>query len=254
MMMAQQMVVMQESEAQQPVFNAGQQVEGRFSVDTQTIREQTAGSKSLYIVNWSVSSGNFIDESKRLDDKRREVTYTFPEDVRQKIQACRERYLSPIRDMTLDYHKKLHICGEDSREEIQKLIDKCDVDIKKIHPRLRAEVQFFPLDMKDIFKGTLYAAINDSIKKNVYQSVFLKINKIISKPTWGKKEMPEKTKDSLRSLLMHLDQINVTRDKDITKQIEVFREQIEKEDLVNLAKTLKDEIDVNKSRWSAIEL
>lgn len=210
--------------------------------------------KQLWIVGTKISSANFIEANEVLNSKQRKITYKFEEDFRKTISATRERAKQPIRDCCLNFHG-IYICSDEAREFIEGICAGADVEMKALHPSLGARAYFAPLDLDEAFKGSLYLEIAESIKGTVFKTTFDRLEKILQRyPQGSEKALPVKTKESLQKMLDHLRKINVTQDKDIDEQIQKFKDQIEKEELSELASSLKAELKKSGTRWGNIEL
>jgi len=120
-------------------------------------------------------------------------------------------------------------------------------------PKLGAQAKFLPLDLNQIFKGSLYGQITDSIKYQVYSGMFARMETMLKRTEEGK-ELPERSRNALIKVIESMRSINVTKDENIYKQLDAFKAQIEKGELKEVAASLKAELDAGKSRWAAIEL
>jgi hypothetical protein len=126
-------------------------------------------------------------------------------------------------------------------------------DVLKRTPMLGATVVFIPLDFNQIFKGSLYGQISDSIKYQVYSNLFTRMETMLKRTTEGK-EVPERSKEALLKMISTLRTVNVTKDGDIEGKLNEIKAAIESGDLKTVTASLKAELDAGKSRWAAIEL
>ncbi|MFA5136975.1 MAG: hypothetical protein WC489_06340 [Patescibacteria group bacterium] len=142
---------------------------------------------------------------------------------------------------------------EPDEKALTMLVDIKRDEIKDVVASLHADVMFIPLDFQQIFKGSLYAQIGDAINYQVYSGLFTRMEKMLKRTEEGK-DLPERSRKALIRMVDNLKNINVTGDEDIEKKLEEFKAQIERGEIKELAESLKNELDANKSRWEAIEL
>ncbi len=202
----------------------------------------------LYICEVVMSSGNFIEDSEDLDEFRRETTYTFDKETRQKIQKTRQRYKGPLYASTVAFHK-LHICGEDQMTPIAANIQKADAELKQISDQLEASVTFWPLQTDEIVKGELYQAVVGAIKYRVFKDVFERLSEILERD----KGLPARSKAALLAMCSQLEKLNLVNDGDITRHISEIRSRIESESIEPLRDILRGYLSSMSQRYAVLE-
>lgn len=205
----------------------------------------------LFIVKAGMSSGNFIDESKDLDEKRRELTYKFEKVKRKKIQACRMRFKDPIYKKCLKFHS-MYVTNEAGKEMIEKTLLEADSALKEIDPSLKATPKFIPLDVNEMVKGGLYNNLIDAIKGQVFQKTFDKIEKQLKKKDTGK--MTDRTKAALLHMVDQCRNLNVINDKDIAATIDAIQKKIETETFKPLRDEMAEHLTRSRDRFDAVEI
>jgi len=205
---------------------------------------------NLYIVQTRLSSSNRILYSSEISDQVQEITFKFTKDVRRKISAIRGRFLSPIYHETADVYG-LRICREGQRGKIIDNINIANRQFKGIDPTLGAEVIFIPLDLNQVaWGGELYEQFRLAIKGQIYKEVMDRVKKIATRPG----ALPTRSKNSLLKILDRMDTINVIDDQEITDQIKLIREMVEKELLFPLQEQLEKDMFTLTNRGANLEL
>jgi len=204
---------------------------------------------NLYIVQTRLSSSNRILYSSEISDQVQEITFKFTKDVRRKISAIRGRFLSPIYHETADVYG-LRICREGQRGKIIDNINVANRQFKGIDGSLSAEVVFIPLDLEAVWGGELYEQFRLAIKGQIYKEVMDRVKKIATRPG----ALPTRSKNSLLKILDRMNLINVIDDQEITDQIKMIREMVEKELLFPLQEQLEKDMFALTNRGANLEL
>lgn len=214
--------------------------------------------KSLYVVTKFVSSPNQLANSIEIDEYNKNLTFRFDKKTRQAISRIRMRFMSPIYQNTLEFHK-LHICNEEQAKFIESKFREADAEMKKIHESLVAQVQFFPLDMDEMRRGGLYRGVVNAVKCRVYKDTFDKMENFLSN---RKDKLPKKSKVAMMRMVDNLRAINIIDDEEIDKQLDDIERQINDESIIDLRDDMFDrwhaveaEIEAaTKGRWNALEI
>jgi len=215
--------------------------------------------KALYIVTTAVSSPNQVLNSENIREKNQKLlTYKFDEETRQAISRVRMRTMSPIYQNTLEFHS-LHICNEEQGKFIARKFVEADEEMKKIHPSLKAEVEFFPLNMDEMRRAGLYMGIVNAIKYRVYKDTFDRMEDFLSN---RKDKLPERSKQAMMRMVDNLRAVNIVDDEEIDKHLNEIEQQINDETIIDLRddmftqwKSVEAEIEAStKGRWNALEI
>lgn len=213
--------------------------------------EGAEGMEQLYVISTRVSSEFKIEKSEVLSDKEKKITWLYEKEMRNKIHSVRAMVYGPRERYSLNFYK-LRLVNDDGKKALAEAYATANEELKKIDPTLKAEIEFLPLDLSMIAKGNLYEQIIGSIKYQVFNKVFLRIERLTA--DGGKDKLPENTKKSLRSLVEHCRNLNVTRDQEIDTQIEKIAKMIEEEALIPLRDDLQNVLKSGEGRFYAIEV
>lgn len=206
--------------------------------------------EQLYVVQTNTSSENKVDESEELNDKQRKITYLFEKEKRNLIHRERANVGYVTKSNSVRFYS-LVLTNEAGKEQILKAYKETDQAMKEIDPILKAEVNFLPLDLNQIAKGNVYEQILGSIKFQVFNKVFKRVDDLVSKE---KDKLPETTKKSLKNLIDQCRALNVVKDQDIENQIDKIAKQIETESLVPLRNSLQEALKTGEGRFYALEV
>lgn len=213
--------------------------------------EGAEGMEQLYVISTRVSSEFKIEKSEVLSDKEKKITWLYEKEMRNKIHSVRAMVYGPRERYSLNFYK-LRLVNDDGKKALAEAYATANEELKKIDPTLKAEIEFLPLDLSMIAKGNLYEQIIGSIKYQVFSKVFQRIEKLTA--DGGKDKLPENTKKSLRNLVEHCRNLNVTRDQEIDSQIEKISKMIEEEALIPLRDDLQNVLKSGEGRFYAIEV
>jgi hypothetical protein len=213
--------------------------------------EGAEGMEQLYVISTRVSSEFKIEKSEVLSDKEKKITWLYEKEMRNKIHSVRAMVYGPRERYSLNFYK-LRLVNDDGKKALAEAYATANEELKKIDPSLKAEIEFLPLDLSMIAKGNLYEQIIGSIKYQVFSKVFQRIEKLTA--DGGKDKLPENTKKSLRNLVEHCRNLNVTRDQEIDSQIEKISKMIEEEALIPLRDDLQNVLKSGEGRFYAIEV
>jgi len=213
--------------------------------------EGAEGMEQLYVISTRVSSEFKIEKSEVLSDKEKKITWLYEKEMRNKIHSVRAMVYGPRERYSLNFYK-LRLVNDDGKKALAEAYATANEELKKIDPSLKAEIEFLPLDLSMIAKGNLYEQIIGSIKYQVFSKVFQRIEKLTA--DGGKDKLPENTKKSLRNLVEHCRNLNVTRDQEIDSQIEKISKMIEEEALIPLRDDLQKVLKSGDGRFYAIEV
>lgn len=213
--------------------------------------EGAEGMEQLYVISTRVSSEFKIEKSEVLSDKEKKITWLYEKEMRNKIHSVRAMVYGPRERYSLNFYK-LRLVNDDGKKALVEAYATANEELKKIDPSLKAEIEFLPLDLSMIAKGNLYEQIIGSIKYQVFSKVFQRIEKLTA--DGGKDKLPENTKKSLRNLVEHCRNLNVTRDQEIDSQIEKISKMIEEEALIPLRDDLQNVLKSGEGRFYAIEV
>ncbi len=215
--------------------------------------------EKIFIVQVRMSSPNHTERgSEEVSEKVSMIFYTFPKEVRQQIQACRQRYKGPIYKETIAYPPKtsdasfsrLYLCNEQQKATIEQRILEADAALKEINEILGAKADFLPLDASEIGRGALYEQIADSIKYKVLDQAFKKLESVVLDENTV---LTPRTKARLRSMTDQLAALNILEDEDVAAKIASIRQKIEDEAIMPLKGELADDLKVLKGRFHALE-
>jgi hypothetical protein len=187
----------------------------------------------VYIVAIESSSPNHQESSKDLTDTTREIEFTFPKEMRDRIAAVRMQAAKPMYNCTLKFGKN-YIAREDQLGDLRKAAGEGDRKMREIDNRLHCQLVMFPIDMDEVRQGETYQMVLNAIRYNVYNTVFARLAETLA----SKKGMTDATRRSLLKMVENLRAINVLEDKDIELQLDAFKARIES----SMLKELQDEI------------
>ena len=201
----------------------------------------------IYIVKFVTATENRIVGREELDDKRVELEYLFDKETRRKIASIRVAARNRIYQKALDFYG-LRLIKPEHMDEISKIADEADRKLREVHETLYARVIFIPIDESAARKGELYQEIIDAIRYHVYQVAFEKLKDV------NLQHLHKRTKAALLRMCDRLQAINVLNDPDIDSKIQEIKEKIMSEDIEELSKEIKAELDVLKSRFAHLEI
>lgn len=204
----------------------------------------------LFIIKTSMASPNYIAGSRFLDEEKmkKELTYKFQLDMRQAIQATRMRFKGPIYSGCLDFYG-LRVCNQDQKESIEASIKEADAAFKAIHPELKADVMFIPLDMGEIAKGGLYSNLLGAINTQLNTKVVKRLESVLNR----KKDLTPRTKKSLLGMIDQIREINVLGDEGVNARLDEMKAKIDEGALEGLVEDINTEMAKMEGRWGAVE-
>lgn len=204
----------------------------------------------LFIVKTSMASPNYIAGSRFLDEEKmkKELTYKFQLEMRQAIQATRMRFKGPIYSGCLDFYG-LRVCNQNQREAIEASIKEADTAFKGIHPELKADVMFIPLDMGEIAKGGLYSNLLGAINTQLNTKVVKRLESVLNR----KKDLTPRTKKSLLGMIDQIREINVLGDEGVNARLDEMKAKIDEGALEGLVEDINAEMAKMEGRWGAVE-
>ena len=209
------------------------------------------GMEQLYVISTRVSSEFKIERSEELSDREKKITWLYEKEKRNNIHKIRASIYGPRERYSLDFYK-LRLVNDEGKKALKEAYAKANEELKEIDPSLKAEIEFLPLDISQIARGNLYEQIIGSIKYQVFSKVFQRIDGLTR--DGGKDNLPEKTKKSLKNLVDHCRNLNITRDEEIDIQIEKIAKMIEEESLIPLRDDLQKMLKSGEGRFYAIEV
>ncbi|NCB43760.1 MAG: hypothetical protein EOM59_14255 [Clostridia bacterium] len=207
--------------------------------------------EQLYVISTRVSSEFKIEKSEVLSDKEKKITWLYEKEMRNKIHSIRAMVYGPRERYSLNFYK-LRLVNDEGKTALKEAYSKVNLELKEIDPSLKAEIEFMPLDISMIAKGNLYEQIIGSIKYQVFSKIFQRIDSLTR--DGGKDNLPANTKKSLKNLVEHCRNLNVTRDEDIDLQIEKIAKMIEEEALIPLRDDLQKMLKSGEGRFYALEV
>lgn len=205
----------------------------------------------VFVVQTEFASPNRIDDSKEITDMRRQIDFTYPKEIRNRIGAIREMYMKQIRNSTVDFppHHKLplRLCNEAQREDIRGIVQKADKEFQKLDKALHAEVIFLELNIHDVKRGELYGQVNAAIRYRIISEVIEKIGEKVG-------QLPEKSRQAMFNLIDRMRIINILGDKEIESQLNTIRDKIMTQDIETVKSELFKDLSFTKSRMAYVNL
>ncbi|MDD5454036.1 MAG: hypothetical protein PHW62_00850 [Candidatus Ratteibacteria bacterium] len=226
------------------------QAETQARTDTQEKPAEQSAVR-VFVVQTQYASPNRIDSSQELSDMKREIDFTYPKNVRNKISAIREKHMGQIRDKTVDFPPEfknpLHLCNESQKKEIREITASAETDFQKLAKNLHAEVIFLELNIHDVQRGELYGQVISAIR---YKIMYELIEKIGEKAG----QLPDKSKNAMLNLIERLKSVNVLNDPEVDLQLKTIREKILTDDIAAVKAELTKDLSFTKQRMAYINL
>jgi hypothetical protein len=205
----------------------------------------------VYVVQTEFPSPNRIDDSKEITEMRRQIDFTYPKEIRNKISAIREMYMKQIRDSTVNFppHHKLplRLCNEDQKNDILELVQKAHREFQALDKSLIAEIIFLELNIHDVERGELYGQVNAAIRYRIISEVIEKIGEKVG-------QLPDKSKQAMINLIERMRVVNILGDKEIESQLDMIRDKIMTEDIETVKSELFKDLSFTKSRMAYVNL
>lgn len=204
--------------------------------------------RSIYIIRLRMSSPEWIESTKKIDERNVQTTYHFIESVRREILKIRGKYRYRVYNprSVLDFYG-LYITDGDELPAIKQEVEAADKELKKIDQRLYASIQLIPLDMKAIKGGELYREILDAIH---YQIINRVLKRIIKMPVGI---LNPRTKKALENMLDEMQALNLFNDEEIDVKIKEIKQRLNY-NIEVLRDDLIREIETYRTRASMMEI
>ncbi len=205
----------------------------------------------VFVVQTQYASPNRIDGSTELSEMKREIDFTYPKLVRNKIGAIREWHMKQIRDKTVDFppdfDKPLHLCNESQKKEIRDLTINAEKEFQELSTDLHAEVIFLELNIHDVQRGELYGQVIAAIRFKIMYEIIQKIGEKAG-------QLPDKSKNAMLNLIERLKYVNVLNDPEVELQLAAIKEKILTDDIAAVKADLVKDLSFTKSRMAYVSL
>ncbi len=205
----------------------------------------------VFVVQTQYASPNRIDGSTELSDMKREIDFTYPKLVRNKISAIRESHMKQIRDMTVDFppdfKNPLHLCNESQKKEIRALTASAEKEFQELAKDLHADVIFLELNIHDIQRGELYGQVIAAIRYKIMYEIIQRIGEKAG-------QLPDKSKNAMLNLIERLKYVNVLNDPEVELQLKSIKEKILTDDIAAVKAELVKDLSFTKSRMAYVNL
>lgn len=195
----------------------------------------------IYVVNFSMDSGNKQLSSADQDEYTRMIHYRFGKKERAAINRLRGRYRQPALAKAVCFHG-IYLCTDELVADLQEAAQRADAELKQIHPQLSARVHLVPIDVDQVHKGELYGEIMATIRSQIMNEVLSKIDTILEKG-YAPGQLPPKTRKMMLNLVERLRLINIMRDEKLDAELDRIHQHIVDETYTELRESLSDDIE-----------
>jgi hypothetical protein len=199
----------------------------------------TAEDRTIYIVDISMGSG-FQGHGEDLDEYRREITYKFGKDKRNRIGAVRQTVNVAVQGTCMKFYKT-RFTNANGKATLEAACTSADREMKAIDTHLHVTPMFYEVKVSSLSAGNMFDEMKNQLSVQVHQKVLSRIKAVLDnnkREDGTYKPVTGKTRTALLSMLEKVEEINILNDPDVTARLTEMREQIQQNSLI----PLRDEI------------
>ena len=132
----------------------------------------------VFILQKEIEGGMKIEGSERIDDRRRELTFLFPEEKRNEITKVRAKYVKKIEKCCIDFYG-IKLLPETDVDAVGAILNECRAEIQKLEPSLTVKLNLTPLELNE--NDNIISLMRSEVKKSLFANIKDKLERLKDK-------------------------------------------------------------------------